>query len=452
MSGRLSAAMLAEVSKPEGERKLAVIGRWYGPTTQTWGRFPAGYAEWGTGTDEYWRPRVKAWGEFGESVDIVGYGCGVQSKRVEIVESDDPNSLDYKWWTKLDGAGYRLAGTLLVVYLSSPNVAEADWCQLFSGSLESGWDHVGHLRWGLSFKPLDSALTSPMGVSLNEADWPLATQDLLDTNIAQVWGQWQSWSAGQRGSITAIMVDSATFKYVLAFGYMHAVDRVYSAGAVVAVANYAISYPTINGRVFTVVTFTATQGANVITADVHGYNTTGTSAGTFISDPTDGLEHMLLNMAFNKSGGLWYTRATAPVLGIHTASFDAAKTFGTNRANGTALRCSRYVRTPTTPLAELGAWCETTGIPAYWRRDGTLALAVDSPHKSAYVSTPVLYPADFGARIQWPKQCKQPCDRVRVQVGDSAAGIVVDVTVRDSLGAGDHEDNATLGYGPATGR
>jgi hypothetical protein len=41
---------------------------------------------------------------------------------------------------------------------------------------------------------------------------------------------------------------------------------------------------------------------------------------------------------------------------------------------------------------------------------------------------------------------------VRVQVGDSAAGIVVDVTVRDSLGAGDHEDNATLGYGPATGR
>lgn len=452
MPDQLSPAMLAEVSKPRDERKIDVVGRWYGPTTQTWGRWPIGNCQWGTGGDEYWRPRVSRWGEFSEEFDLVHYGIGVQSKKIEVVESTDPNSLDYKWWSKLDGSGYRLAGTVLVVYLSSPRVQMADWFQLFSGALESGWDHIAHDRWALSFRPLDAALTSTFGVAATESDFPQMSQSLLGLYFNIPYGRWQSLTAEEKGCLTAIRDSTSTATYILSVGRCISVDAVYSAGALVAPAGYTVSYPVVHGRVFTRLTFAVDPGANVITADVHGLETVGDGTGTFLDTEVAQIEHMLHNFAFNHSGGMWYTRATAPILGIDTASFDAAHMFLANRANATARRGARLI-TSSTPLAELGVWSQTTGIPAYWRRDGKLSLVVPSPHKYTYVSTPVLSrPRDFAARVQWPAECSVPCNRVAITLGDSRAGIKVDMVVRDSMGATDRADNQSFGWGPATAR
>ena len=451
MPGRLSAAMLAEMQSQSPE--VYPLVKFYGPTgTLYWGRAPGGVCELG---GAYYDGIVTKFGSVGEAADRVSMSLTQGATRtLQIVERNDD-----RWWSTMCAKGYRVAGSTCAYYLAAPTtrVPEGSWLQLFAGTLQSGWGNPAPLTWDLPFVPLDAPLRSTIARRLTESNRRNIDPALVGTCAPLVWGHCDSYASAQKGCVTAIR-DAASgtpYTYTLAFGAFKGVPRVFSEGTLKTLTtDYTIAYPVLDGDTWTQIAFVADQGTNTITADVDGYETVGDGSGTLITDEVDVLEHFCHNFVFNRSHGVWYTRLTAPVVGIDTASFDAAKVFLAGRANATTRSANRIISGETTGMSELNAWCQQTQIAPYWTATGKLALMVDSPHGDAYVTSPVLLAGECRQPIQYPEvgDTTSLCDTLRLKLGDSAAGMVTDVLMGDSGGAMVREDALQCTWGPAEAR
>jgi hypothetical protein len=451
MPGRLDVDMLAAL---QAHPELAyVVGVFEGPTgTLRWGKMDSGVCCRG---GNFYDDVVVGWGTFEERADFRQCSTAVgNSHSVEVSER-----VDDRWFSAIADAGYRLEGSTLTVYVASPLVASEKWWPLFVGTLESGYENPEPLHYRLTFAAMDAPLRATIARRLTESLFPDIGPDLIDSVAPLVWGHWDSLSAAQAGCLPAIRLRAsagANVPYCASWGAMKAINRVYQdgTGLLTLGAGYTVTYPNYGGDTWTVLTIVADPAGAAITWEGDGYETVGDGSGTLITDPVDQIEHFLHNFVFNRSSGSWYTRATAPALGINTAQFDAAKAFVAKRANATGVVGGRAIREETTGLAELNAHAESFRLAYYVALEGALGIALDNPHGSDYVTSPLLLASECrrsqsesAIPIAWQRRADDPCDVATVALGDALTGMVASTDVGDSGGSAQRTQTISTSWG-----
>jgi hypothetical protein len=189
-------------------------------------------------------------------------------------------------------------------------------------------------------------------------------------------------------------VDSTDYRYLVCVGYAKAIDAVYKDGVLVATSAYSVVRSIVNGRLYTLIDFTSTQGSSDITCDAQGYETVGDGTGSLIEDPPDMLKHLLDNFVYaDYTSGTWLS-GDAPV---DTSSF--ATTF----FSGRGYKASAYIAEKRKAIDIITDFLTSFEAKAYWTPDGEIALAVENFNAFSYETTNVLREGDLlNVQSSWP--------------------------------------------------
>jgi len=418
--GLLSAAMLAELQsfRPEVYPLLEID-------------FPSETVLLGplvgisSSVNGYYEPRVKSFGSFRRSA--MDQRCGLESSDmgVTIVDADG-------WFSRRLGRGEPIQNSACRVILSSPNVASTDWFTVFAGRLYS-WENSGEREYTLTLNPRDLQLNEEVPrLLLNQSDWPRMDAGSVGMVAPILYGNWDSSGGSGLGAISCPYVDTTGFVYVVCFGYAVDVPRVWSGGTLMATSSYSIVRTPVNGRIWTRIDFTSTQGTNAVRCDATGYETVGDGTGAFISDPTDQLKHFLVNFVFNDTDGMWLADTAAP---IDTTSFSSVKNYLAGRAGGVNYQGALKISSGRVRANEIiQDWCGSVQAQVYWKPNGDLAIAVDRHSRSTYVSSPQLrYPESYSTQPKWTYKAKDSTSRIVATVGNTDTGAQSEVIVADPL-------------------
>lgn len=184
------------------------------------------------------------------------------------------------------GRHSRLTGSRLTFMLAgSTSVPRASWYTAFQGGLaDMREDDPG--VWSLEFEGVN-LFSKPLKLrTVQRVDWPDAREDAIGQLIPRVSGKHQSFGLGGEGALPTLYVDTVGFRYLVGEG-QPGVPWVYVDGVLVT-SGFAIERPTVNGRVYTLVNFSADQGDATITVD--------TNQGSSTTDPEDLLREAVQNL------------------------------------------------------------------------------------------------------------------------------------------------------------
>jgi hypothetical protein len=264
-----------------------------------------------------------------------------------------------------------LRGTRWVSQLISDRVDPSDWFTFYDGYLENK-EMVSPYTWKLGLHPNDQPLRGVFPkTSIPQADFPNAGDKTVYGQFPNIiYGVHDSRASSDAGMIPCPYVDRLGFRYLVSIGWT-TVDRVYKDGAQVSASNYAITHPTINGRLYTLIDFTSDQTAAAeITADVTGYTANADGTGGVLKG-VDALKHLLVNWVWGDSTGVaWLSDSTAPV---DTTYFTASQTFLTDMGWEKVSR--RYGgESQTTGLAAIAEFCSKPSLKAFFTAEGLLAI------------------------------------------------------------------------------
>jgi len=352
--------------------------------------------DWPTGTKLYSKPginsdtqgyydaRVKSFGRLRRAIALRQLGVEMVNPRIVLYDHDYQlrNMLAYR--TDLQNSAARIRK-------GSGNVDFASWALKFSGRVYQIMDQSSgaELTYAVELRPNDLPLTGPFPTfSLNGADFPDTDQTTAPwgTLLGPIYGRFDSSGITGTGAMQTLLVDTVGFRYIpKAWGWFD-IQRVYKDGTR-QTTGFSITHPIINGRQYSMVDFTGTQGTSAITIDCTGYETVGDGTGTLITSPTDVLRHLLNNFVFTRNtSGVWGSDSTS----IDTSSFDSTETAIAKHAAGVDPFCSLYLDGQvTTAEAIINQWASDFRINVFWKNDGTLALFYDNPYGVlAYVDDP----------------------------------------------------------------
>lgn len=403
--GRLSAAMRAELEK-QAPDVCFLLGVTIAGTVYRWGAvgepgrlLPAG---------GLYEPRVLSWGgEFSRGVNLRQNALEFGGMDVLL---DDTDQVLARIFTGANRHAVR--GSIAVLGLASPNVASSDWLSLNSGRIET-FDQPAPLTWNLKIAPRDLPLQreSIPKVAITRPSWPSAALNVLDLDVPIIYGKHSSVGGTNVGAVPTHLVDTGGFRYLVCAGWAKAVDMVYKAGVSVPSANYAIVHPIVNGRLYTLLDFTATQGTDAITCDLQGLESVGDGSGTLITDPAAIAKHLLVNWIYGDyRAGVWLSDSTAPV---DTTSF------GTSFFSSRGTQASVYVGVKRRGLDVVNDFLTSFEAKAFWTFDGKLALAVEDFTAWSYVTDFVLREDEIsGWTLTHP--VANLVDRVEAQYGLAA--------------------------------
>ncbi len=447
MPGRLSPAMLALAQSPTA--RWCIAARWdLLSGTRYIADSPGGVRDAG-GRD--YEGVVEDWGTFVEDADIASMSVSTGSDRTIVIKEKPSNP----WLSTLLARGGRIAGSVLHVYFAGETRSSA-WTEIYVGVCAPPYQNPAPHEWRLHFAPLDAPMRSSWSYELNESNRPTIAIDKVGQSAPEVWGRWDSLAFGteQKGCITAIRDGvgsvAAGYPYTLTFGRVR-VPRAYRAGVLkLTPDHYSVSYDVMpDGRLYTRLIWLTDPGSDPITADVDGYGSGTDGLGATLTNEVDIFEHLCHNRIFNRTNGaVYYTRATAPVLGIDTDSFDAAKLLVAYAANGAPRRGGVHITRATSGLDLAGRFSVSTRFPLYWNMAGKLAIMVDSPFGGGYVTGAAILPASIGTPITYPHEGSRACDRVRVTLGNSAARMTLALDIGDSTGGARRTEDVPLSFFP----
>ena len=403
--GLLSANMLAELKRPDPQ----VFFRLLIYVNTTWYRFSDVGLHYSVAHD----PRVLSWGG-GPARGVTLRNCSLELTNFEVMLNDTDQVLT----TLLEGADRRyVRGATALVQLASPRVADTDWLTLYSGRVDT-YGQSSKLTWTLQLSPNDLPLQreSVPKAKINVSDWPASKLDVRDKPAPILYGRVSSANGANDGAIACPYVDTGGFRYLVCAGWAKAVDTVYKDGTPVAAADYAITHPVVNGRTYTLIDFTATQGDTaVITCDAQGYETVGDGSGTLIVDPPTILKHLLVNWIYGDyKTGAWLADSTAPV---DTTSF------GTTFFSTRGYQSSVYISgTKKKGLEVVNDFLKSFEAKAYWTTTGKIALAVEDFTSWSYVTGYVVTETDDvgGWSLVYPTA--NLVDEIEAQYGQTPTG------------------------------
>jgi hypothetical protein len=362
VAGLLSSAMLTEL-RANGKTVVPILRLYFTAGTRSYS--DVGMASATLGTID---GRVIEWGALERSVSDRDNQLTLNTATVQIEDTDASFSSLLE-----DANAGTMRGTRAVILLTSPNVAPADWATLFDGYL-ANWSMTGLFQWTLEISPKDQPLMNPSfpKTPILAIDWPsVGDRTLYGEYVPIIYGIHDSRGSSDTGMVPTLYVDRLGFRYLVAQGWV-TVDRVYVDGIQTG-SGFSITRPTINGRLFTLIDFTADQGDAEITADVQGYESQGDGGGTLLTG-VDCLQHCLVNFVYGDyQGGNWASVGTVP---INTTAFTAAQTFLTDMGWDQVSR--RFGGTDKTSGMELiGDFCKSLQLMAFFTRDGLISVAAD---------------------------------------------------------------------------
>jgi len=362
--GLLSANMLAELKKPYPEVYPLLTVSFPGGTKRV---SSSAVASASLGLFE---GRVLRW-------DTLRRGVAERSNGLESVDfSVDVEDVSREFSNLLAGAnGHAIRGSAFTLQLASPNVIPGDWFTLWAGVL-ADWEQASPLVWTWQFRPNDLALERPFPKTpIGPADWPNASTSARGLFPNLPYGKLSQ----PAGGISCPLVDITGSRYLVCAGRAKTITSVFADG--VAVTTPSVTYPVVNGRQYTLLDFTTTQGEAEITANIEGYESVGDGSGALIENPAEQLQHFLVNWVWGDYKiGAWLAASTAPV---DTTLFAAAATFLSNRG----YKGSRVLGgqpSQQTGLAALEEWCSSLQAQPFWRNNGKLAIKFEEPAASPY--------------------------------------------------------------------
>ncbi len=291
------------------------------------------------------------------------------------------------------------------LYLASPNVAVADWFQLFGGIL-LGYSMTKPNQWQLKLSTQDVRLSSTIPrYQTNTFDFPNLTKGaigsprsrrrvqgpfLLGPYTPLIYGKHDDYGDQGAGAVPCPAVDTVNFWNLVSLGYTNPI-RVFVDGVIVT-TGYTVTRGIINGRYYTYLVWTLDHSTNTVTVDIEGYDTVGDGTGVMICDPVGVLQHIITNFVLNDwQSGAWNPTDTTL---FDTASWTTVQGQILRRAAGSGYACARYLSAQMTGAQILSEWCQSFGVVPYWTNAGLLALALDEPNNAypdTYTTEPFLF-------------------------------------------------------------
>lgn len=274
----------------------------------------------------------------------------------------------------------------------NPAISSSDWLPAFVGVIDQ-YEVPEIMKFVLRARSDDRRLARSVPVNITRADWPNASKEAIGQIAPRIYGTHDSVLTG--GAAPLLLADQNRFQYIVALGFIAGVDRVYSAGIQLS-SGWTASYVTINGRRWTIVTFTTDQSANAITADVRGYAANADGTGAVISNQADQLRHFITNWHYGdyRAQAAWLSDSLGPV---DTTLFATAATFLSDRGYSG----SRWIggASDRTGVAVLNEWTApgSVGAKTFWTGAGKLAIRFWD-HGLANASTLIDSPRAIGRR------------------------------------------------------
>lgn len=332
-------------------------------------------------SEGYAEAKVISWGSLRRGVSRRDYSLDAPTMDVTITDTD------HDFAKLLMGAsGYDIYDVPASVRLVYPRQSTNGFT-LWSGRLQS-WEQQTPLTWTFTLAPKDEPLRRDAApkAHLNQGMWSSVHPTAANLRAPIIYGRHSSVSVTNEGFLDAVFVDTRRFRYLVGVGVLKSIDCVYSDGAPVAPSGYAISYPVVDGRIYTALDFASTQDAATISVDCSGLTDAGAGGGTLIENPARAIENLLHSFVFGDwRQGTWLEDTTAPAP-LDADSLDALSTWFDNRG----WRCSKRFPCPQSGLDMIAGFLESHEIRAWWTNDGTIAFGVEDPAAFSYADAPVI--------------------------------------------------------------
>jgi hypothetical protein len=182
------------------------------------------------------------------------------------------------------------------------------------------------------------------------------------------------------------LVDTVASVYLVCAGKAKSVDRVYVDGVQTSGGNYSVSYTTIGGRAYTIVTFTSSAPTvlQTVTCDAQGVEPVGDASGAYIYNPATAWAHRLTNHVLGDSLGLSWSSTNAL---IDSTYLTAAEAYFT--ALGARSSCQDDQRRTGKDIT--ASYCKSFGMRSFWTRSGKIAMSYENIFATPY----------GGYRLRW---------------------------------------------------
>jgi len=317
--------------------------------------------------------KVQAFGPVGNTPSDSSGALGAPETTMTLDDTDRQIAM----LTEGDEAN-NLVGCAVRRYLAHPHVAFADWHLLFDGVITKEPEFPSEGRSAVVTARVDDSaleLRAPrQGWTIDRTSWPNAHPDAITKSAPLVMGPHDSSNfQTSPGFLPGLHVDTLAHKYAFAAWRMKSIDAIF-VDDVLTASGWTMSYATCRrGRVWTIVTFTASQGDAKITANGTGYDAIGSGAGSLVTNAADQLALLLSNFFFTDiaRGSAW--NATSSRIGTSlTSATGVVKTFLANRVPS----ASPYYGAPVTGADLVREFCDNHGLRAFWYA-GKLEFAVE---------------------------------------------------------------------------
>jgi len=338
-----------------------------------------------------YEPRLLAAGSIARSVNE--RTNDLTDVEVEVEVSDGGSKAADRRRLAIRLATYRQSyrGSVATIRLLSPNVPDSDSPIVFNGVLDAA-EQVRPMVWKLRLRMNNAPVkygSLPRAI-ISQADWPSAASAVLGQYIPIVYGTHNSTGITGAGFVPALLVDAIGFRYLVGLGKMKLIRAVYKDGVAVDASLYAVTYPTVNGKLVTLIDFAATQGTSAITVDLDGLSDKADGTGNLITNPADILFHLLVNFVFNDwRSGEYAAASTAP---LDATSFVETAAFLSARGHEGARRLSGDNQVKALEL--INEWSNDHGAKVFWKRNGTLAVRMNDPCTARLYSDEQWFHAD----------------------------------------------------------
>ena len=325
--------------------------------------------------------RVESFGTIPREVSELDNQLSPIEMNVTILDTDRDFAMEV--------GSYRgsIRGSRATIRIVSPNVSDGDSFLAFDGVLDS-YTQPEPMKWELKLIADDRPLRlgKVPKTAITQADWPAAHGDAIGQYLGPIYGVHNSNGTGNAGSVPALYVDTVDHTYAWMLGAGTA-TTVYSAGVGMLTTSYTSTTTTINGKLWSIVTFTSDQGDNEITLDVEGLTDQPDGTGTLITNPVEQLKHFLVNFVWNDwRSGAYYEESTAPLaVESFNRTAELLNAFGHRGSK-------RYAGTEQlNALDALNEWLDSHEIKAFWTNQCKLAVRpIDHRTQRLYFDTQVL--------------------------------------------------------------
>ena len=338
-------------------------------------------APYTSATGGHHRGLVLSWGSFDYRVSDRGGRLNAVESRIRINDADR-TLLRIKDGARAD----EVRGSVVSVYLMAPGTASSGWDSIFVGTLTKlsfPEPFVAELTLRVNNQQLQRI--RPDGWKLTRKAFPNASAAALDQYAPVLYGTHDaSYTQTGPGLVPCACVDTLQFKYMVCAGKAKSVTRVYSDGVQVSGGSYSSGYSTIDGRSYTLITFTSDRGTQEITCDATGYESVGDGSGTLITNPATQWAHRLTNFCLGDyMTGAWLSTNAL----IDSTTLTAAETYFTSLG---ALG-SDYDAEKRTGDDVVARFCNSWRMRCGWTFAGKIAVGWENLAASIY----------GGTRLRW---------------------------------------------------